>query len=345
MYQNYPNKNQFAQNPATLNPYQQNIDIVKNYFKKPLVLAVAIVAALSVVASTIFSFYVNNSVTSLLNALSDVMTESDFYFQPSGFNVSSISSSLVSLAISALPVTAFFLIYFKSKNPDPASNPSAGFTILWVLSIIGLVGLSIGALFCILGVLALTFVFFLNTNATSDIEFGVGLLIFILIFVLVFMGVALFYQISQLRFYSSVRKSTQGLALESKGAAPYGVLAIIFGIISGFGVLSVFSIPSIMQTFSQSANLSGQEAYIFNSITDYVSNLATFSTIINLLAAVQSILIGVVAFGYNTYIKNLTSSFPTGGNQFNSNPYDQNQYNPNPYEQVQNDPQNPYNNN
>lgn len=345
MYQNYPNQNQFAQNPATLNPYQQNIDIVKNYFKKPLVLAVAIVAALSVVASTIFSFYVNNSVTSLLNTLSDVMTESDFYFQPTGYNVSSIFSSLVSLAISALPVTGFFLIYFKSKNPDPASNPSAGFTILWVLSIIGLVGLSIGALFCVLGVLALTFLLFLNTNSTSDIEFGVGLLIFVLIFVLVFMGVALFYQISQLRFYSSVRKSTQGLALESKGAAPYGVLAIIFGIISGFGVLSVFSIPSIMQTFSQSANFSEQEAYIFTSITDYVSNLATFSTVINLLAAVQSILIGVVAFGYNTYIKNLTSSFPTGGNQFNSNPYDQNQYNPNPYEQVQNDPQNPYNNN
>lgn len=344
MYQNYPNQNQFVQNPATLNPYQQNIDIIKNYFKKPLVLAVAIVAALSVVASMIFSFYVNNSVTSLLNALSDVMTEADFYFQPTGFNVSSIFSSLVSLVISALPVTAFFLIYFKSKNPDPASNPSAGFTILWVLSIIGLVGLSIGALFCVLGVLALTFLLFLNTNSTSDIEFGVGLLIFVLIFVLVFMGVALFYQISQLRFYSSVRKSTQGLALESKGAAPYGVLAIIFGIISGFGVLSVFSIPSIMQSFA-SANLSGQEAYIFTSVTDYVSNLATFSTVINLLAAVQSILIGVVAFGYNTYIKNLTSSFPTGGNQFNSNPYDQNQYNPNPYEQVQNDPQNPYNNN
>lgn len=345
MYQNYPNQNQFAQNPAALNPYQQNIDIVKNYFKKPLVLAVAIVAALSVIASTIFSFYVNNSVTSLLNALSDVMTDADFYFQPTGYNVSSIFSSLVSLAISALPVTAFFLIYFKSKNPDPTSNPSAGFTILWVLSIIGLVGLSIGALFCVLGVLALTFLLFLNTNSTSDIEFGVGLLIFVLIFVLVFMGVALFYQISQLRFYSSVRKSTQGLALESKGAAPYGVLAIIFGIISGFGVLSVFSIPSIMQTFSQSANFSGQEAYIFTSIIDYVSNIATFATIINLLVAVQSILIGVVAFGYNTYIKNLTSSFPTGGNQFNSNPYDQNQYNPNPYEQVQNDPQNPYNNN
>lgn len=343
MYQNYPNQNQFVQNPATLNPYQQNIDIVKNYFKKPLVLAVAIVAALSVIASTIFSFYVNNSITSLLNALSDVMTEADFYFQPTGFNVSSIFSSLVSLAISALPVTAFFLIYFKSKNPDPASNPSAGFTILWVLSIIGLVGLSIGALFCVLGVLALTFLLFLNTNSTSDIEFGVGLLIFVLIFVLVFMGVALFYQISQLRFYGSVRKSTQGLALESKGAAPYGVLAIIFGIMSAFGVLSVFSIPSIMQTFA-SANLSGQEAYIFTSIIDYVSNIATFATIINLLVAVQSILIGVVAFGYNTYIKNLTSSFPTGGNQFNSNPYDQNQYNPNPYEQVQNDPQNPYNN-
>lgn len=345
MYQNYPNQNQFAQNPATLNPYQQNIDIVKNYFKKPLVLAVAIVAALSVVASMIFSFYVNNSVTSLLNALSDVTTEADFYFQPTGFNVSSIFSSLISLAISALPVTAFFLIYFKSKNPDPTSNPSAGFTILWVLSIIGLVGLSIGAVFCILGFIALIFLLYSFAGTPSDMETGTVFIIFLLILLLVCMGVALFYQISQLRFYSSVRKSTQGLALESKGAAPYGVLAIIFGIMSCFGVLSVFSIPSIMQTFSQSANLSGQEAYIFTSITDYVSKIAAFSTIINLLVAVQSILTGVVAFGYNTYIKNLTSSFPTGGNQSNSNPYDQNQYNPNPYEQVQNDPQNPYNNN
>lgn len=345
MYQNYPNQNQFVQNPATLNPYQQNIDIVKNYFKKPLVLAVAIVAALSVVASTIFSFYVNNSVTSLLNALSDVTTDADFYFQPTSFNVSSIFSSLVSLVISALPVTAFFLIYFKSKNPDPASNPSAGFTILWVLSIIGLVGLSIGALFCILGFIALIFLLYSFAGSPSDTATGTAFIIFLLILLLVCMGVALFYQISQLRFYSSVRKSTQGLALESKGAAPYGVLAIIFGIMSGFGVLSVFSIPSIMQTFAN-ANLSGEEAYIFTSVTDYVSNIATFATIINLLVAVQSILIGVVAFGYNTYIKNLTSSFPNGGgNQLNTNPYDQNQYNPNPYEQVQYDPQNPYDNN
>lgn len=343
MYQNYPNQNQFVQNPATLNPYQQNIDIVKNYFKKPLVLAVAIVAALSVIASTIFSFYVNNSVTSLLNALPDVTTDADFYFQHTGFNMSSIFSSLVSLAFSALPVTAFFLIYFKSKNPDPASNPSAGFTILWVLSIIGLVGLSIGAVFCILGFIALIFLLYSFAGPPSDTATVTAFIIFLLILLLVCMGVALFYQISQLRFYSSVRKSTQGLALESKGAAPYGVLAIIFGIMSGFGVLSVFSIPSIMQSF-MSANLSGQEAYIFTSITDYVSNLATFSTIINLLVAVQSILTGVVAFGYNTYIKNLTSSFPTGGNQLNTNPYEQNQYNANPYEQTQNDLQNPYNN-
>lgn len=345
MYQNYPNQNQFVQNPATLNPYQENLDIVKNFFKKPIVLAVAIVAAISVIASMIFSFYVNNSLTSLLNALSDVIADDSFSFQATGYDVSSIFSSLVSLAIPALPVVAFFLIYFKSKNPDPASNPSAGFTILWVLSIIGLVGLSIGALFCVLGVIAMTFLLVLNTSAPSDVPITAGLLIFLLIFIVVFMGIAFFYQISQLRFYSSVRKSTQGLALESKGAAPYGVLAIIFGIFSGFGVLSVLSLPAMMQTISQNISFTVKEAYLFSAIIDYFSNLTLFAVIINLLAAVQSILIGVVAFGYNTYIKNLTSSFPTGGNQLNTNPYEQNQYNANPYEQTQNDPQNPYNNN
>ena len=126
----YPN--QYA-DPTVQNPYARNLQNLKEFLRKPVVLVLAILSSLQFLVTLI---------TSLTGAQNiDVSDYFDYYVDPEFiqmFSTTTVATALIASIIPILTCTALWIIYFKSRSDDPASTPSAGLTIFYVLSIIEL---------------------------------------------------------------------------------------------------------------------------------------------------------------------------------------------------------------
>ena len=131
----------------TFNPFAQNVAIIKSYFKRPLVLAIAILYIIVAVASIAVTFSTSAGISEMYNTLFSIpevtesMTEQDMkmfelYTNSSYMSISMASSMIPSLIIMVLTVVSYFIIYLKSENENPYATPRAGFTILFILSIL-----------------------------------------------------------------------------------------------------------------------------------------------------------------------------------------------------------------
>lgn len=308
------NNNQFTTNQDLGNPYAQNLTIVKDYFKRPIVLVTIIVSFLTLIASTTSYFFNSNATYTTFNTIienghefrTEYITEMPFALK--------FLFTLLSSAPAIFLLIALIIIYTKSKNPSPHSSPSAGFTIGWVFAILKLIGTILLFAYIII-IFSILSIFLTNTNNNYFSDFDslsstAALIVFFATFA-VFFGVALFYAINNLRYYSSLRKSIRTIYLERKGAAPYGVMSIIGGSCALFLSVSLL----FLINFSTSD-------YLINSFLNPGENsLAYISYMTLLLSGVQSILTGIIAVGYNNHIRTITSTYKTPETFTSSNLY------------------------
>ncbi len=310
-------------NPTVnINPFQQNVDIIKNFFRKPIVLINTIFETITIPITIFLLFSLSSlATTSLYNEL-----YSNFYYDKNFYNISSLINVLGNFILivgiiacipAVLSVIAKFLIYFKSKNSAPNANPSAGFTILWVLSIISV---------CCMGILcsffALIMIIGIFTSASfNDVSYyssynysysstatTVGFVI-LLIFYLIIFGVMFFYLINQLRFYSSVRKSLNGIYLRKNGAMIFGVFRIIGGFFSCLNFLIYFI--ALISTASISMPLTSNQSIPIN--------ILAILTLLLGLSGGSGLTGGIIAVKYSGYIKSIVTGI---NQQFNANlPY------------------------
>lgn len=305
---NYQQKN----TNVNISPYQQNIDIIKNFFKKPIILVNAIFDTAAIPFTFLLLF-------SLSNWFNYFLFESYSYNSIYSLNrnamaaLSNLSTTIIMVAglFSCIPailsVVSKFLIYAKSKNSDPNVKPSAGFTILWVMSIISV---------CFLGLNCLITIFYVIVNIFSSSSTGsfrsaqtTETFVIALVLYLILFAVAFFYIINQIRFYSSVRKSLNSIYLKKDGAMIFGVFRIISGVLSclSFLACAVFLMASASVFFSSSGHILIP--------VDFVA----YVTIIVALGAVSNLTSGIIAVKYAGYITNIL--FGTN-QQFNANlPY------------------------
>lgn len=282
MYQNMYNTPAPQQQ---INPYEQNNRYLKSLFSKPLFLIICVLSFVSVVFTFINSASVNPSalIDSILGDSRFYMSTHDYISlvdtMESLFLIIVISFSLYSLAI----CLSYALLYFKSKNDSPSSNPKSGATILWVVSIIGLIFICIAAILFIFVSIGL----FVSASQSIYSESYTISAVISLIFALAI----LFYGIAKLIFFSSVRSSFINLELSSKGSIAYGVFMIIITVISFFSTISLLS----------------NETFSFMSV------------ISSLISAVNNLLIIVFAFTFNSYVKKAKLN-PWGMNNINSQP-------------------------
>ena len=312
------------------NPYASNLAAVKNYFKKPRVLVIAIIYVLSAIVGVILSITTSGSVPGFLRDLVNYLDKmginsgispADLESVNGAVSQSSVISMLPSLIISAavtlLIAVAFFIIYFKSRNESSESTPSAGVTIMYVLSIISLVFIIIGfigmvASAAILMIFSGTVADSIGNSKVVDIGGGYQLnlngpalgtaLIIIAVLLLIIAAFLLFTAINKFRYYSSVRTSISSVTLQSGGAKPYGVMCVISAVFSAFGVLS--SIGSLI-FFGNS----GFSSLTGVSLVTILGNILTFATLV---------IDAKIALGYKKYIDELMYGYnePTyGGSQ------------------------------
>lgn len=288
MYQNMYN------NPAPMgnyNPYEQNSGLLKTFFSKPVVIILAAVGGVSALIS-IISFFMQIGTLDTTIRYYNYMMGGQFASFYSNIKPLFIIFSICSIAMTIINALGYFLLYSKSKNPDPQSNPKAGSTLLWVISIISFVATCILAVFLII----VAFILFIASGEVSRYEasimttMGVAMIIVALVF--------FFYFLFQFRFFSSIHTSFSSVQIVSKSSVAFAVFSIIF---------CVFAFISL-----------------FTSL-----DTATAMTVISgLLSIVNSVFLAVFALSYNSFVKSVTTGAnPIGGfmpNNGQFNPYNQN---------------------
>ena len=210
------------------NPYQIGLENVKGFFRKPLILVVAIVYSL---------FFLSTIATTLMQVMEYSAYYGSLYNPMSGY----ISIAFTAI-IMGLLCLAVWLIYLKSRSNKPTASPSAGLTILYVYAIIALV------LVCLLtGILLIAIIGLLaagnNSSFLWDVlgeagvyyqyVYSVGVPILLLI-VCIVMAILILYVVSMLRFVGSARRSLRSSAMYKGGSIASG----IFFSIAALGTIS-----------------------------------------------------------------------------------------------------------
>ena len=336
------------------NPFIKNQQTVKDYCKSPVVLSMGIVRIVSAVLAVVSAVLISTQMPAILDDVKELLLQfcqttgvplssvRDFYTVIDGssqvFTAGSIPSILPSVLITCLIAAAFFIIYFKSRNSDPTSTPSAGVTILYVFAIIEMIAIIIITVAVVAGFVLLFWLYFQMKSATAglyvftldlpflnrsmSLEIYPGMLLAIIIAGLIVAAIciflALFYVINKKRFFGSIRSSMNSVELQTRGAKPYGVMCVIGAFFSG---LSLLSIPSLF-IFGNGR----LKVLVVIGIVSALSSIASFVTVV---------LEAKFALGYKNYIDGVKygymrhgesdapySPYPAGGyNAPQSNPY------------------------
>lgn len=361
------------------NPYAKNVATVKDYFRSPAVLILAIAKALSAILALVGTIMLSSHIKDLISysysaireLLEQIGVSSDFRAQVNDLfamidqaasPAASISPSISSLVVTGLVVAAFLIIYFKSRNADPASSPSIGFSILFAFAVIELIVAILGIL-AILAVFVLLIIVYgrLSSGSGSGLgfEFGVEPLDELLgyfrepqvLLVLVIVGIVvlaiaafflLFTCVNKVRYYRSVKKSLSTVELHSEGAKPYGVMCVLSAISTG---LSLLSIPSSLFANSSVRTPKFLTGFIIVSMIAQAASLVAIIMEAKLALGYKNH-IDTIKYGYSRHAAPAApySPFPMGTgytapqNQPMNNPYIQ----PAPVQQEPTVPENRY---
>lgn len=288
----YPN--QYAE-PAGQNPYTRNLQNLKEFLRRPIVLATAIVYSIQLLITlgTSLSGALGNQFESFLNNYSPEMVQA--------VNASTAATTLLVSIIPILYCVALWIIYLKSRSDNPLSTPSAGLTILYVISIIILVLASLLMLLLLVVMLA---AFSLGGMSYWEGQFAVSVVLAVFLLVV---PVVLLVLIGQLRFVGSLRGTANGDRMKTGGSVLFGVMYLIFGSFNAIGVIG--SLGSLGRSW-YGAGFASEAA----------------SVLLSLVSTTTTILLACVALSYNSYAKGKNLEYAPAfqsGAQFGQ-PYGQN---------------------
>ncbi|HHZ06864.1 MAG TPA: hypothetical protein GX401_08810 [Clostridiales bacterium] len=299
--------NQYAQTTLPNPAVQIRLDYLKSFFKRPVILALAIVMTVSVLVTLASNILFALSSDSLLNALNEFSTTSGADLSSSGSFVMNLSESIIGVAINSIFVAAFFIIYFKSKNPSPTSTPASGFTIVYVYTLLSLIFTCIGIFFCFIA-FGLFFTIFsslaISSSSNADAVSVLNIIMIAVLFVvLLSIALTLVWIISCFRFVSAVRKGLNpNIPLSAKGATPAGVFSIIFAVCSFLSIISLISIPMILSALTSSGELTTTQSIALSKFLSTFTPVLILFSVPVLLSAIQYILYAVIAFGYKKHV-------------------------------------------
>lgn len=271
-----------------LSPYQQNIDIIKGFFRKPIVLILTMGSFVSIALGIILSFF------NLFGNLSEQAMNYVIQQLPRDIDTSQIiagsgGGSNFNLDITGVMLAVTFLLFYvlSKKQENKLGVPSIMFK---VISIVVVVVLGISTAFILFLLLLLACL-----SSTLDSMFsGMGTtFLYLYIFLSLYMVFYLIYAVSQLVFSISIRKSLTSIYLKKSGAMFYGIMSFIN---AAFAI--AVSIISLL----------------------FLSNLGVFSlneaqisvTAVTLaVSTINSIFTGIMAIQYARYINNVSQKFVT----------------------------------
>ena len=258
-----------------MNIYQNNIDIVKGFFKKPIVLAAALISLISGL------FGIAQNIINAINGTTDVTFSSLANF--SDIDLSSLSSgndytwitlgmNIFLIAVSLLASVSILMLYITSRSNDSTLTPAA--TLYRVVSIIQMV---ISGLLSVLLLLCyFLFFIFLFSPRLFFVPILLTPVILISAAYLILLG------LSRMIFAGSIRKSVTSVYLKKGGAKLYGIILIIS---------AAFELFTLLYMLLNAGEL---------NITGILSMAVTTA---------DSLLMGIMALMYSSYINGFIKGF------------------------------------
>ncbi len=207
-----------------MNPYQQNIDIIKAFFKRKVVLFYAFLTILP-----IFSIlFIKTDV--LIDTVKNI-SDNQFLLRDIGKSVNLagiLSSSYVYFIFEILIAVVFLLFFVKAENKD--TSLKAPVNMFRIISVIEL----IVTLFISLAMVLIAFVFSIYSLANLSTLTSLMFIPFMFAAVICVL-VDLFFQTL---FAVSIKDSVNSIYLKKTGAKPYGIMnAIMAALFVYFAVL------------------------------------------------------------------------------------------------------------
>lgn len=272
----YPN--QYAE-PTTQNPYARNLQNLKEFLRRPVVLVLTVLSTLQLLFTLISSLTGAFSVN-LASYFDDIIPINPQVVQL--FSTTTVVSALIGSIIPILTCVSLWIIYLKSRSDNPAATPSAGLTILYVLSIIVL------SFVCLILILLLIMMLAVGSIAASSYWEGQMAVAIILLVFLVVAPIFLLLSIGQMRFTGSLRDTARSNVMKTGGSVLFGVVYLIlacFGVLGFLGSLGSLSV-------------SRYSGYSLHS-----AGMTFYSVITQLLSLAVLVLCAVIALSYNSYAK------------------------------------------
>ena len=228
-----------------MSPYQQNIDIIKGFFKRKLILFYAILTILpifSIVFINLNDLFVDLNKYISASKLSEIGNQTKL--------VGTISTVYILFIFEILLAIVFLLFFVKSGSEE--SSLKAPISMFRVVSIISLVIVSLISLGMVYVVLFTSL--YLMVNSPAFAIFAVPCM-FITIPVLILQAFA------QCKFAGNIKESANSIYLKKNGAKLYGVTSIIVAVIclyltvliSIFGFAEISTVAPLIAFFGLNA--------------------------------------------------------------------------------------------
>lgn len=253
--------------------YQQNIDIIKNFFAKPIVLIAGIMSIVTAVSASITIYLSSNTAINIALFLLNKFKYLFFREEVSsvGLQISPIITINLFMVLSG--VIFILLFSFGKSTTNKIIQSTKLFKILSVIEFI--FSLLLSSLIMISSV----FIILLpNINTTFKI--------LLLTFSAFFVAFLVFFGCSKLNFAKSVNKSINTIYLYNSGSSLFGILNLISAFLNGAILIIVLLIILVMQ-------------FRFIPFIPFI--------IYFLINCANNILWGILAIKYNKYIKSIKS--------------------------------------
>ena len=237
-----------------MNPYQQNIDIVKGFFKRKITLLFAIFTILPIFSIVFLNL---DSVYRFIDAFSNDSIKSAV--GPNTNILGTLSSVYILLVFQVLLAVIFLLFFVKSDSEKSTLNaPIKMFRIVSIIEMIIVILISLAMVFVVMFASL-----YIMANYTLPLSATAVPIMFISIpafLVLVF---------GQLKFAGNIKESVTSIYLKQGGAKLYGIANIIMAVICVYftAVITIFGISEI-STFAPLIGFFGLSVikYIFGAL-------------------------------------------------------------------------------
>lgn len=282
-----------------MNPYQQNLNIMKGFFKRPIILVFAIISLASIFTAMISGLilFLSHAQTYIFQQfegiLRDYLTEFGNNFDiPTTVAIQPENNFVYSLDLMTVLIGLAFIFFFvKSRSSNPLATLKAPTVMFRVYAMITFV--------CTIIAFVLEMITVCAAVALVP-TYG-----WVLAVAVPLLGYLLAYGISIYLFSGSLKASQKSIYLSNRGAGFFGIMNFISACLS----LSILVIQSVILVYSE---------------VDIVTVVLTDA--LGLVPIAASVILGIIALSYSSYIKQLSEGFVY-------DPIEQSVDNPEPAEQ------------